>query len=694
MNKRILKKAIASLTVLSMVASLAAVPGTAEAKKKIKLNKSKVTIKVGKKVTLKLKNAKKKKVKWKSKNKKIATVTKKGVVKGKKKGKTTIIATYKGKKYKCKVTVKKAAASSSPSASSATSASPTASAVVSASPSASDATSASPAASASPATSTSPEASAEASASPEASTEASVSPSASASPEESETPVENVDIALKEGMEVTQDETDGKYTVKTNKSGVLKVEFLLPGEYTLSSEEAINARIVNTFTTRGELKINLNGLQITTDGVDPDKGVINLDEDVTKTTIFVPKDTTNTIVNNGATGTDSTETEEYEDGTIGPKITYPIGIQAKNEVTFEGEDKDTSKLNVISPNGDGVKIKSTGGALYVNTLELNVAGSVDDFTVPTGHNGISAKQSIDIYDSNIKAAGANSGLKTTLDADDVPSEEEIDNLGIYVSDSTANIVSLKNGISCAYEIENTEGKVVESHGRVVLYCSDVNITVTGDNASKAIDTAYASLSGHAEEETDEDGNTYDESLINIESDAKGIDAFENVYVDNISVEITSVKNAIDTKEAVFQGSRTHLNLTVSKKNGIAADVITFTDNAGAYVVAADLAFKNDDCSLSIAKGCSVYGLTGVNAVSEEVTSISYTVVENPLQEDLESQEYVQYSGTILQEAAIIVTGDGDQINKKQAEIEAVNVFYSDPSLENYENVGIEVINPA
>lgn len=46
-----------------------------------------------------------KKVKWSSSNKKVATVNQKGKVTAKKKGKCTITAKVKGKKYKCKVTV-------------------------------------------------------------------------------------------------------------------------------------------------------------------------------------------------------------------------------------------------------------------------------------------------------------------------------------------------------------------------------------------------------------------------------------------------------------------------------------------------------------------------------------------------------------------------------------------------------------
>lgn len=75
--------------------------------KKIHLNKKSANLFVGSTVKLKLNGAKAKKVTWKSANKKIAVVSKKGIVRAKKEGKTTITATYNGKKYKCKVTVKK-----------------------------------------------------------------------------------------------------------------------------------------------------------------------------------------------------------------------------------------------------------------------------------------------------------------------------------------------------------------------------------------------------------------------------------------------------------------------------------------------------------------------------------------------------------------------------------------------------------
>ena len=80
--------------------------------KSVKLNKKKLTLKVGKtyklKATVKPKNAENKAVTFKSSNKKVATVAKNGKVKAKAKGKCTITVTTKdGKKTaKCKITVK------------------------------------------------------------------------------------------------------------------------------------------------------------------------------------------------------------------------------------------------------------------------------------------------------------------------------------------------------------------------------------------------------------------------------------------------------------------------------------------------------------------------------------------------------------------------------------------------------------
>ena len=71
------------------------------------LNKTKVTLIAGRTKQLKVKNAGKKKVVWSSNNKKIASVSKSGLVKAKKAGTCKITARVGNKKLKCKVKVQK-----------------------------------------------------------------------------------------------------------------------------------------------------------------------------------------------------------------------------------------------------------------------------------------------------------------------------------------------------------------------------------------------------------------------------------------------------------------------------------------------------------------------------------------------------------------------------------------------------------
>ena len=77
---------------------------TAEAAR-AKLSKSKASLAIGQELNLELKGYSGA-VKWSSSNKKVATVSKNGLVKAKKKGSTVITAKAGKKKYKCKITVK------------------------------------------------------------------------------------------------------------------------------------------------------------------------------------------------------------------------------------------------------------------------------------------------------------------------------------------------------------------------------------------------------------------------------------------------------------------------------------------------------------------------------------------------------------------------------------------------------------
>lgn len=104
MKRKLKRTLFCSLLFLVMIC----LPGTMAEAAKLRLNKNKIQMRVGEKVTLKVKGSKTKKATWKSSKPKVAKVTNKGVVKAKKKGKTVIRAKVDGKTLKCKVTVKKA----------------------------------------------------------------------------------------------------------------------------------------------------------------------------------------------------------------------------------------------------------------------------------------------------------------------------------------------------------------------------------------------------------------------------------------------------------------------------------------------------------------------------------------------------------------------------------------------------------
>ncbi len=123
-KKKIVSAILASAMLFSSAGSTGSYAEAASKKAVVKFDKTKVSVKKGKKVTIKIvkKNVKKvKSQKWSSQNKKIATVNSKGTVTGKKAGKSTVVTckvtyTVKGsdkkysKKLECKVIVKKDAA--------------------------------------------------------------------------------------------------------------------------------------------------------------------------------------------------------------------------------------------------------------------------------------------------------------------------------------------------------------------------------------------------------------------------------------------------------------------------------------------------------------------------------------------------------------------------------------------------------
>lgn len=98
------------LFMLAFVMTLSLAPAKTDAAKKTWINPTSMTLQVGSKAKLTLRNNKRK-IKWWSTNKSVATVTQKGIVKAKGYGRCRIAAKVASKKYVCKVIVKRKASS-------------------------------------------------------------------------------------------------------------------------------------------------------------------------------------------------------------------------------------------------------------------------------------------------------------------------------------------------------------------------------------------------------------------------------------------------------------------------------------------------------------------------------------------------------------------------------------------------------
>lgn len=99
------KKLLSLLFVMLLIIGICFVPEVDAGNSVLNITNETYSIDAGQSFTLKLNGIKAKKVKWSSSNKSVATVNKKGVVKGIKKGKSTITGKYKGLKFKINVNV-------------------------------------------------------------------------------------------------------------------------------------------------------------------------------------------------------------------------------------------------------------------------------------------------------------------------------------------------------------------------------------------------------------------------------------------------------------------------------------------------------------------------------------------------------------------------------------------------------------
>lgn len=115
-----LKKSICKMLVVALtLGCISGTPNVVNAKSKVKLSSTKVSMTVKQKKSISLKGVKGKKVKWSTSSKKVITIKTSGKNKqkctltAKKSGNATIKAKYRGKTYKCKVNVKAKSTSTS-----------------------------------------------------------------------------------------------------------------------------------------------------------------------------------------------------------------------------------------------------------------------------------------------------------------------------------------------------------------------------------------------------------------------------------------------------------------------------------------------------------------------------------------------------------------------------------------------------
>lgn len=104
MRKKLMKKIMIAVMLTALI--IGAVPtGEAQAASKLRLNATKLSLKVGQSKQLKVRK-KVKKVKWSSSKKSVVTVSKNGKIKAKKAGKATVYAKIGKTRLKCRVVVK------------------------------------------------------------------------------------------------------------------------------------------------------------------------------------------------------------------------------------------------------------------------------------------------------------------------------------------------------------------------------------------------------------------------------------------------------------------------------------------------------------------------------------------------------------------------------------------------------------
>lgn len=343
----------------------------------------------------------------------------------------------------------------------------------------------------------SPTASAEAevqTATPSASAEATAtatSPSVSSDTTEVSTG-QVIDLSSTDGKKISASDTG--YTYKKSKKN--KIQILAPGTYTITGNGGTyDGLIIVDFGEKydtdgddkddtsyetskgaeaGSVHIILDNITLTDTNADfdintasemtSDDGLLKIKSSDYLTNVELTIQNQVTLNDTGVTGT------AKDDAT---NITYPAAILSKKTpLVINGN----GTLTVSSKNGNG--IKSTSSLLIENvTVQAGASGSC------LGHNGITAKTTLETKNSDITIYSKKDGLKTTYDSSDV-SDTTSPYEPVLTVTGGALLIETEDGdgISASYTLN--EGTTSEaSYGKAVLSPESIYIKTKAANAN-------------------------------------------------------------------------------------------------------------------------------------------------------------------------------------------------------------------
>lgn len=255
-----------------------------------------------------------------------------------------------------------------------------------------------------------------------------------------------------------------------------KLTLTAPGTYLLHTEtieEAVDGLIEvdykqdeNGETLTGTVHIILDGINLTSSKntePDSDTGLITIKKSATRAVITVKDGSINTLSDTGDTGIDKDD---------GVSTTYTGGIVCKKTpLTING----SGTLNIYSKNGNGIKATD---ALKIRNTRINVTGVENG--VAAGHNGITGKTELYIYQADLTIHSDGDALKTTLDEADVADDETLADLGNMVIDGGT------------YRLISDNGDGISVFRTLLLNPSEIDVT-TKNLASSTEDSSYKGI---------------------------------------------------------------------------------------------------------------------------------------------------------------------------------------------------------